>query len=385
MAVARQGNLVQSKIQMLVYGEPFTGKSTLASQFAYMKRPDGKPFRVLFLDAESGGLDDLMEDIQDNGIDLRNLYIVYTQSLAEVREYIKKAKEKEDFYILDEDGNETDDIVLDADGYPFRPDAIVIDGSSVLNLTTKHGLVELSKRRAKVKADKAGLLGDEKFVQIENSFLELRDYQVINFKGQDLVLDLTGCGLHYIVTARETDEKVTQNINGKDVTVTTGRKIPEGFKQMDYNVKTVLRLYRDQDDYETVKAYVLKDRTKVHKPGEIIEDPSLIDWQAVIDKTANRSDFVINNNLSKAINKEYEMAKKEVMGKEDESKNDEQNSNNDALELVKQIDEKLNSLSPVNKSQAKKKVTSEGLPTNYKKLTDIDKLKEILKVISEIE
>lgn len=385
MAVARQGNLVQSKIQMLVYGEPFTGKSTLASQFAYMKRPDGKPFRVLFLDAESGGLDDLMEDIQDNGIDLRNLYIVYTQSLAEVREYIKKAKEKEDFYILDEDGNETDDIVLDADGYPFRPDAIVIDGSSVLNLTTKHGLVELSKRRAKVKADKAGLLGDEKFVQIENSFLELRDYQVINFKGQDLVLDLTGCGLHYIVTARETDEKVTQNMNGKDVTVTTGRKIPEGFKQMDYNVKTVLRLYRDQDDYEAVKAYVLKDRTKVHNPGEIIEDPSLIDWQAVIDKTANRSDFVINNNLSKAINKEYEMAKKEVMGKEDESKNDEQNSNNDALELVKQIDEKLNSLSPVNKSQVKKKVTSEGLPTNYKKLTDIDKLKEILKVISEIE
>lgn len=385
MAVARQGNLVQSKIQMLVYGEPFTGKSTLASQFAYMKRPDEKPFRVLFLDAESGGLDDLMEDIQDNGIDLRNLYIVYTQSLAEVREYIKKAKEKEDFYILDEDGNETDDIVLDADGHPFRPDAIVIDGSSVLNLTTKHGLVELSKRRAKVKADKAGLLGDEKFVQIENSFLELRDYQVINFKGQDLVLDLTGCGLHYIVTARETDEKVTQNINGKDVTVTTGRKIPEGFKQIDYNVKTVLRLYRDQDDYETVKAYVLKDRTKVHKPGEIIEDPSLIDWQAVIDKTANRSDFVINNNLSKAINKEYEMAKKEVMGKEDESKNDEQNSINDAQELIKQIDEKLNSLSPVNKSQAKKKVTSEGLPTNYKKLTDIDKLKEILKVISEIE
>ena len=191
--------------------------------------------------------------------------------------------------------------------------------------------------------------------------------------------------MHYIVTARETDEKVTQNINGKDVTVTTGRKIPEGFKQMDYNVKTVLRLYRDQDDYETVKAYVLKDRTKVHKPGEIIEDPSLIDWQAVIDKTANRSDFVINNNLSKAINKEYEMAKKEVMGKEDESKNDEQNSINDAQELIKQIDEKLNSLSPVNKSQAKKKVTSEGLPTNYKKLTDIDKLKEILKVISEIE
>lgn len=37
--------------------------------------------------------------------------------------------------------------------------------------------------------------------------MELKDYQTINFKGQDLILDLMASGVHYIVTARETDEK----------------------------------------------------------------------------------------------------------------------------------------------------------------------------------
>jgi hypothetical protein len=384
MATARQGSLVQSKVQALLFGKKFTGKSTMALQLAYFKRPDGKPFRVLALDPESGGMDDLLEDLEANGVDLRNIYIVYTQSLTEVRDYIRKAKEKEDFYILDDNGEETENIVLDADSEPFRPDAIIVDGTSVLNMTTKHGLVDLSKKRAKVKADKAGLLGDEKFVQIENAFLELKDWNVINFKGQDLVLDLTGCGLHYVVTARETDEKVTKEINGKEVTINTGNKIPEGFKEMDYNVKTVLRLYRDSDDYETVKAFVEKDRTKVHKAGEILEDPSLVDWQLVIDKTANRQNFVINNNLSKAINTEYEMAKKEALKKDDDVNEQQQQNDTNVQELITKIDEKLKSLSPVNKSEAKKKVASEGLPTNYKQSKNIDVLNKILNVINTI-
>lgn len=56
MARARSGNAIQSKIQMTIYGEPFTGKSTMASQFAYMKNPDGSPFKVLYLDPESGSI-----------------------------------------------------------------------------------------------------------------------------------------------------------------------------------------------------------------------------------------------------------------------------------------------------------------------------------------
>ena len=209
MAKARKASVTQSKLGMILYGEQFTGKSTMAMQLAYFKRPDGKPFRVLYLDPETGSIDDYLGDLEANGVNLENIYIVYTQSLGEVRQYIAKVKNGEDFYELDDDGDETDNVVLDADGEPFRADAIVVDGTTILNLTTKQGLVEFSKKRNKVKADKDGLVGDARLVKIEGAGMELKDYQTINFKGQDLILDLMASGVHYIVTARETDEKET--------------------------------------------------------------------------------------------------------------------------------------------------------------------------------
>lgn len=289
MARARNGNAIQSKIQMTIYGEPFTGKSTMASQFAYMKNPDGSPFKVLYLDPESGSIDDYLGTMKANGVNPANIWIVYTQSLTEVLDYISRATNNEDFYEIDDDGNETDTVVLDGDGKPFRPDAIVVDGTSVLNLTTKQGIIEFSKKRANVKADIAGLIGDARLVKVDGAGLELKDYQTINFKGQDLILALNASGKHYIVTARETDEKEQRIIDGKKESVSTGRKIPEGFKGMQYNCKTCIRMYRDPDDYDTVKAFVEKDRTGVHSAGEILEDPSLIDWQEVINKTANNA------------------------------------------------------------------------------------------------
>ena len=137
MAKARKASVTQSKLMMLIFGDQFTGKSTLASQLTYFKNPDGSPFKVLYIDAESGSIDDYIVDLEENGVDLENVYILYTQSVGEVREYIAKVKNNEDFYILDDDGDETDDILLDADGKPFRADAIVVDGTTILNLTTK--------------------------------------------------------------------------------------------------------------------------------------------------------------------------------------------------------------------------------------------------------
>ena len=88
MARARIAKQTQSKINALIFGEEGTGKSSLALQFAFMKRPDGKPFRVLYIDNENGSIDDFIEGLEDQGVDTRNIYIVYTQSLKEVREYI---------------------------------------------------------------------------------------------------------------------------------------------------------------------------------------------------------------------------------------------------------------------------------------------------------
>ncbi len=380
MAKARKASVTQSKLGMILYGEQFTGKSTMAMQLAYFKRPDGKPFRVLYLDPETGSIDDYLPELEENGVNLDNIYIVYTQSLGEVRQYISKVKNNEDFYELDEDGEETSDVVLDADGEPFRADAIVVDGTSILNLTTKQGLIEFSKKRNKVKADKDGLVGEARLVKVEGAGLELKDYQTINFKGQDLILDLMASGAHYIATARETDEKETiKEPDGSTTSVVTGRKQPDGFKGMAYNAKTVIRMFRDENG--TVCAHVEKDRTHVHEDNVTIEDPTLVDWQAVIDKTANKQQFVVKNDLTKAVDIEQDIYSKEILGKVGEPSTEINESNNNGVNIdtmKKEIIAKRNALPPMEKKAMKEKLEAAGLPTAYKNVTDETILQKVL-------
>lgn len=389
MARARIASAIQSKVGALIYGEQFTGKSTLASEFAYYKRPDGKPFRLLFLDAENGSIDDYIPNLEENGVDVRNLYIVYTQSLGEVREYISKVKNNENLYMLDEDGNETDEVVLDADGQPFRADAIVVDGTTILNLSVKQGLTEFSKKRNTVKAKAAGLVGDERLVKIEGSGLELKDYNTINFRGQNLILDLMGCGVHYVITARETDEKVSvKDSDGKITSVATGRKIPDSFKGISYNVKTVIRTFLDDDG--VVCAEIEKDRTGVHTANEVIENPSFLDWQSVIDKTAGNKAYVIKNDLVKAVEIENNIYEREILGAagditDSNSTASAETSDNKISDLKAEISAIQKAMNPVQKSNAKKALTEAGLPTAIKSVTDMGILNKCFEVLSNIK
>jgi len=383
MAKARKASVTQSKLGMILYGKQFTGKSTMAMQFAYFKRPDGKPFRVLYLDPETGSIDDYTTELKANGVNLENIYIVYTQSLGEVRQYITKVKNGEDFYELNDDGEETDNIVLDADGEPFRADAIVVDGTTILNLTTKQGLIEFSKKRNRVKADRDSLVGDARLVKIEGAGLEYKDYQTINFKGQDLILDLMASGVHYIVTAREADEKKNiEQPDGSTTSVVTGEKIPDGFKDMAYNVKTEIRMFRNEEGI--VCAHVKKDRTHTHEDNSIIEDPTLLDWQSVIDKTADKKAFVVKNDLTKAVDVEQDIYSREILGKVGEPDNLETTNTSDNnsgvnIEAIKKdIIAKRNALPPTEKKAMKEKLEAAGLPTSYKSVTDIEILHKVL-------
>lgn len=387
----RKASKTQSKLAILEYGAPFSGKTTLALQLAYFKNPDGTPFKVMFIDGEGGGADDYLADLEANGVNLDNIYIVYTQSLSEVQECIRKAKNGEEFYELDENGNETDEVVLDGDGKPFKPDALVIDGATVLNLSTKQSLVEFSKKRSSVRAKNKGLVGEERLVAIDGAFLELKDYNVLAFKGQNLVLDLMGSGLHFVITARETDEKVSVKQNDGSVTsVVTGEKIPEGFKGLEYNVKTVIRTFRDEDGQ--VCAYVKKDRTHVHEDNTVITDPTLLDWQVVVDKTAKNNSFIVKNSLVESVGKEQELYAREVLGSAgkpvstiETSSETSPSSTSEVDDIKAQISAKQKFLNPVQKSKAKAALTDAGLPTAIKSVTDIEVLKKCLETISNIK
>ena len=389
MAKGRIAKQAKTKLNMIIYGASFSGKSTLASQLAYYKREDGSPFRVLYIDAETGGLDSYLDLMEANGVNLGNIYILYTQSLTEVRQYIAKVKNNEDLYELDEDGNETDEIVKDAEGLPFRADAIVIDGATILNLTTQSGLVEFSKKRNKVKADKDGLIGDARLVKIEGAGLEIKDWNTIKFKGQDLILDLMSSGVHCITTCRETDEKESiRTEDGQIASVSTGRKIPDGFKGLEYNTNTVLRTFIDPETNQ-ICAQVIKDRTGVHSVGEIIEDPSLLDWQVVLDRNKGKENFILKNDLTKAVEVEQELYAKEVLGRVGVPAEEIETSENNNVSTVTpdslraEINATIKAMTPVQKTEMKKKLTEAGLPTAFKAVTDIEVLKTVLSIVKQ--
>lgn len=382
MARARSGSVIKPKLNMLFYGEPGVGKSTLALQVAKFKREDGTPFRVLVLDAESGGCEECLAELEMDGVDLGNIYMVYSQSQKEIKEYIAKVRDKDVFYELDENGDETDEVVKDAYGEDFRPDALILDGTSVLKLVSSQSLLDLSRKRNKIKAEKSGATSEEKFVAVSNANLELKDYSQLNFSGQDLVLSLMACGVHVITTAREKDETISvKGDDGKVTSVATGKRVYDSFKGMDYNTKTLVRLYRDE--LGQVCAEILKDRTRTYSAGEVIENPSLLAWEEVITKGKGNKEFTLKNDLDNAIHADQKIFEKQMLGDNAGANVGAGEQTKDVNALRSQIKNAIAKLDPAGKQSMKQKLTDAGLPVAYNKETNTEVLEKILAIVSE--
>jgi len=387
MAIGRGGSKVQTKCGFLIFGEQGTWKSSLCLELMKFKREDGKPFRVLYIDPEQGSIDSYLEKYENEGYDLRNIFIIYTQSVSEVKGFIKKAKNYEEFYEFDEEGNETDIVYLDADGEPFKPDAIVVDGITLLYVAKQQSMLNFSKKRATVRAKKNELIGMEKEVAIDGAGIEIKDYQGLKFEGQDLILDLLACGKHFAITCREDDEKESfrDKTTGEIKSMATGRKIPSGFKDLRYNVKTVIRTFKDDDGI--IKAIIEnKDRTLVHKQDEILIEPTLVDWQVIIDKNKGKKEFLIANNLNKSVDKEMKAIEKENSRFDEEMNNYTTNKNEIELKTVEDyhnaIGNAVKKLSTNDKSLKQAKISEAGLPKAFQKLNDIEELKKYLNIIN---
>lgn len=381
MARARVGSSIKKKLGMVVYGDPFTGKSTFASQFLYMHNEDGTPMKVLYIDCESGSIDYYIDEIEEKGGNVEELYIVYTQSLGEVLSLIDKIKNDEDFYLMDENGEETDEVFLDKSGKPWRADAMVIDGITVLSSTVKQGLVEFSKKRAKVKADDAGLIGDAKLVKVEGAGMELKDYNAVKFKQSNLILSLISSGIHWICTAREADEKVYEkDSEGKQISVPTGKKVPEGFgKDCVFNAHTSIRFTRDE--YGDIIAICDKDRSGVH-PNETFANPQLTDWQCVIDKSVGKKEFIVRNDLESAVATEQKIYTEEIMNSVGMSTT--QVDTSSAKDIIAEINANMKNMSVDARNEKKNALTAASLPANptaISKITDISILNKILEIV----
>lgn len=386
MAQSRKGSKINSKINMFIYGAPFSGKSTLGMQLALLHTKDGRPFRLLVIDGEQGGVDDLLEPLEREGVNLDNILIIYTQSLQETLYYIEKATKQENFYELDEDGNETSNVILDADGKPFRVDALLLDGSSVLRLTSEQSLLELARRRAKIKANKNNLTGEERKLAVDDVAMSQREWGSLNRNGQELVLDLAASGLHWVITAREKEITQTKIVNGKEVVVHTGKYTFDSFKNMNYNTKTNVRLYRDDDDPETVKMFVEKDRTNTFPLLQVVDDPTLLPFQAMIDKQ-NGNDIIVKNSMKRSIEIDEELYDKSLGL--DEDSNTQQDSHPEAVtqsanDLKKQVKAYNKEMTLTQKASFGERLRAEELPVTLSKIEDPAILSRMIDICREI-
>lgn len=385
MATGRGGNKIKTRLGFLLYGDYGTWKSSFCLESLKLKNEDGTPFKVLFIDPENGGVDTYLDKYEEAGIDLRNIYIVYTQSLTEVEEFIQKAKDGDDFYEFDDDGNETDEVYMDAEGKPFRPDMIVVDGATLLYVAKQQSIIEFSKKRATVRANKNELTGMAKEVAIEGAGMEQKDWGTLKFDGQNLILNLLASGKHFAVTCREKPETDQfKDKNGDIKSVRTGKFIPDGFKDVAFNCKTVIRMFKDDDGI--IKGLVdQKDRTLVHEQNEIIIEPTILDWQAAIDKNKGKKDFTVANNISSAIEKELKAVEKDN-AKFDNEMNTEKTDNpslSTADDYKNAIKDAISKLPQTEKSKKQTEISGAGLPKAYQKLTDIEDLKKYYAIVTQ--
>ena len=275
---------------------------------------------------------------------------------------------------------------MDADGKPFKPDAILLDSVSVLKMTSQQSLLDIARKRAKVKSTKAGLVGDERMLAITDVNLAVRDYGTLNYSGQSLVLDLSASNLSYVITAREKEKVENRLVDGKAENVVTGYTY-EGFKDMDFNVKTILRMYRDEDDMVTVRMICEKDRTKTYEWGEQIEDPSIVDFQAVLNKNLG-NEFVIKNTMEESIQTDATMYQKSL-GIDEKDITDNASDNNQEksdAHVAADYKAKIKAFYQTIKNDAVKKkafsdtLKSKNLPTSISKVEDVEVLSAILGV-----
>lgn len=379
----RQGGLIKPKLNMLFYGATGTGKSTQALEIAKFKREDGTPFRVFCFDIESGGIDECLEELEMQGVDTRNVFVAYTQSLSEVEQYVDKIAKKEQLFYLDEDGEETDEPILDAYGEPFIPDAVIVDGTSVLKLTNTQSLLQLSQKRNKIKAKNNGGTAEEIYVATQNASLEIRDYSQLAYAGQRLVLSLMALPVHVIMTAREKDEKVSsKDSNGQFTSTPTGKKLPDSFSGIDYNIKSMIRMFRN-DDGEVCYS-VEKDRTKTFQPGDVVVNPSLLAFEKTLNKGIGRKEFAIRNDLDDAIQTDRRIFEQELLGDilDDKSSDAVNSPNIDGV--IEEINNVMRNMTQTERDKKKASLASASLPSNptsIKKLTDIDTLNQILAIV----
>lgn len=384
MSKARKGTSVKKGLKFFIYGQEGTWKSSMCLEALKMVNENGRPLRVAYIDSEFGSIDNFLEDYENEGIDTENLLVVYTNIEEEVIEWLEDIMNDEDLFIEDDDENEH--LVLDSEGNKFIADLIVVDSLTVVRDTTTFGMIEVSERRASVKASKKeGVTALEKSVAIATAGMELKDYNKLNHRGKNVNRKLiANTDKYVVVTAREKIKYKKQKVNGQMESIPIGY-LPDCYKGTEYEYYTVLRMFEDEDDGQIKAQIQRKDRTGTFAQGEIIENPSLTMWQSVIDKNkGKKSSTTMKTSYDDDIKKQADSLIKEDGVKVDEIKPEEKVELDTPKALVDAIKACRASLSPSKKKSVGSVFSKAELPPKPTEELTVEVLTKMYEAIQTI-
>lgn len=392
MASVRKGTAVKKGLKFFLYGKQGTWKSTFALQFMKMKSEQGKPLRVFYVDTEYGSIDNYLEELENEGINLDNLFIVYANTYSELEEWLEKAINEEDLDYEDEDGNFV--TATDADGNKFVADVIVVDSATPVQDTLKYAMLQTSEKRAKLRAQKKDdSSATEIFVAEATAGLEFKDYDKLNAKGKNLLRSLiTRTNKYVCVTSREKD--LTEQVKKPDGSFGS-KKIgvqPDCFKGAEYEFFTVLHMIEDEDTGEIKAQIERKDRTLMFERGEIIEKPTPVLWQEIINKNKDKSSMkVVGDKYEDIVDSEANDLYSSTKGKQKQQ--NEKTLDSDSINNVDEsspqsiLDELLSirqSMSPSKKQALSASLSKNGLPKKPDVSLGLDVLLDMLKLAKEL-
>jgi hypothetical protein len=129
-----------------------------------------------------------------------------------------------------------------------------------------------------------------------------------------------------------------------------------------------------------------KDRTGKFKPNEIIENPTVILWQDVIDNNKNRGKNVgMSQGSFNESAKQNEEAYKEIVGYTDKNTNT-TNADKESVSvesLIKTIEKVKESMIPAKRKAMKPLLEKEGLPTKFTKDLPIETLQRVYEIMTK--
>ena len=230
--------------KFLVYGESGSGKSTFQLTFP----------KVACIDSEAGVAHYEGRDITlNNGNTYNNLVLVDNTS-------------------------DLDELEMDLDSFisgefDNKIETLSIDSETKFYGTMQVGAHEVEAKRAR---KKGGNVDDANISQ--RSWGRIK---ILNLKLQQLKIDLSTRGIHIVSVAQGTDKR---DDSGEKV---IGIK-PDMHKSVGFDYDTVLEFFtKEEADGTHYYAKVLKDRTKVTKRGDVIENPCYDIWKDYFEGRSN--------------------------------------------------------------------------------------------------